>query len=164
MIKEPIDIAFIVEGTPVPQGRPRFTRQGHAYDPQKSREYKKRVAIEAKKAMGNTPPFDGGITLNVRFCFEPPKSFTGGKRLAALSGALPKTTKPDTDNLVKGVMDALKGICWNDDSQVTYITAEKRYSETAAVNIRIFRERDVDLDAWKQLYKNQTENQRRKCL
>ena len=34
---------------------------------------------------------------------------------------------PDLDKLVRGVLDALTGICYNDDSQVVEIVASKRY-------------------------------------
>ncbi|MBB1163667.1 RusA family crossover junction endodeoxyribonuclease [Lacticaseibacillus rhamnosus] len=36
-------IRLTIPGNPVPQGRPRFTRIGRAYDPTKSRNYKQYV-------------------------------------------------------------------------------------------------------------------------
>ncbi|MEM5245143.1 RusA family crossover junction endodeoxyribonuclease, partial [Thermoanaerobacter sp. CM-CNRG TB177] len=40
-------IELAVYGEPVPAGRPRFTRQGHAFDPKRSRDYKKLVSEAA---------------------------------------------------------------------------------------------------------------------
>jgi Holliday junction resolvase RusA-like endonuclease len=37
----------------------------------------------------------------------------------------PHTTKPDLDNLVKGLKDAMTGIAWHDDTQV-YLYADVR--------------------------------------
>ena len=38
------------------------------------------------------------------------------------------TTAPDLSKLVRGFEDAVKGILWKDDSQVTAITASKAYA------------------------------------
>ena len=35
------------------------------------------------------------------------------------------TKKPDADNLIKGVWDALDGIVWRDDTQICVVIAEK---------------------------------------
>lgn len=40
-----------IPGQPVPKGRPRFTRGGFAYTPDKTRKYEKLVAGLAKTAM-----------------------------------------------------------------------------------------------------------------
>ena len=36
--------------------------------------------------------------------------------------------KPDCDNLIKAAKDALKGICYKDDSQIIEIYAIKKYA------------------------------------
>ena len=40
----------------------------------------------------------------------------------------PKDTRPDVDNGIKSLLDALNGLAWEDDGQVVKITAEKYYS------------------------------------
>ncbi len=40
-----------------------------------------------------------------------------------------KCTKPDVDNHVKSLFDALNKIAWLDDSQVVKLSAEKRYCD-----------------------------------
>ena len=50
----------------------------------------------------------------------------------------PHTKKPDTDKLARGVLDALSGVLWRDDSQVASLRARKRYAEPgeqAGVNV-----------------------------
>ncbi|MED4401332.1 RusA family crossover junction endodeoxyribonuclease [Metabacillus fastidiosus] len=47
------------------------------------------------------------------------------------------TKKPDTDNLVKGVFDALNKLVWQDDNQVAKVTAVKSYGEVPGMEIVI---------------------------
>lgn len=62
--------------------------------------------------------FHGPITVRVVFELPKPKKPKAPEHL----------TKPDLDKLVRGSLDAMKGVLWNDDSQVTNITASKRYA------------------------------------
>ena len=43
----------------------------------------------------------------------------------------------DLDNLVKGVMDALNGICFEDDALVTKVTAMKEQTDSPGIEILI---------------------------
>ncbi|MED4453083.1 RusA family crossover junction endodeoxyribonuclease [Metabacillus fastidiosus] len=47
------------------------------------------------------------------------------------------TKKPDTDNLVKGVFDALNKLVWQDDNQVAKVTAVESYGEVPGMEIVI---------------------------
>jgi Holliday junction resolvase RusA-like endonuclease len=39
--------------------------------------------------------------------------------------AIPKTTKPDVDNLVKMLNDALEGVCWDNDATIWNVSCQK---------------------------------------
>lgn len=130
-------ITFTVYGSPVAQGRPRFFRRGNhvgTYDPAKSKAWKsevRRQAIEQKAYIQ-----DGPLSLSLRFILLRPKS-------------LPKKVqhhikKPDLDNLVKGVVDALTGICYKDDSGIILISASKSYGEQPCVTVEIRGAADED--------------------
>lgn len=43
------------------------------------------------------------------------------------------STRPDTDNYVKGILDALNGIVVKDDSKIVDIVAQKFYSDTPRI-------------------------------
>jgi len=48
------------------------------------------------------------------------------------------TIKPDTDNIAKTILDALNGVAYVDDKQVTQLSIKKRYSKTPGVNVIIW--------------------------
>jgi len=66
-------------------------------------------------------------TCHFKFC--PPKSFSKKKQEAISLGAIvPKLTKPDlTDNLMKGLFDAMKGIVFSDDSIVWSVNGVRKF-------------------------------------
>lgn len=68
-------------------------------------------------------------SVRLVFHIPMPKSWSKKKRLT-LDGQ-PHQQKPDIDNLVKAVLDALLV----DDSGVWSVSAEKRWSETGAIEI-----------------------------
>ena len=129
-------IKFTVFGEPVAQARPRVTRHG-AYDPPRCKAYKEQVAIIARVAMRGLSPSQGPIDCRVKVFRCIPKSWSRAKRGAAQAGNLLPTSKPDTDNYLKGIMDGLTGIAWVDDSQVIRVTCEKSYSEQPRAVIEI---------------------------
>ncbi|MCZ1265386.1 RusA family crossover junction endodeoxyribonuclease [Paenibacillus tundrae] len=66
-----------------------------------------------------------------------PKSFSKKKAALAEVGEIRPVSKPDVDNYLKGVKDALKGIVWKDDSQVVEVFAQKRYSSRPRIEVKI---------------------------
>ena len=133
-------IELIVYGNPVAQGRPRFSRQGgfvKAYDPIRSKSYKQliRLGLQPLLSAPNFKPIDQACCLNLKIFRAVPKSFSKKKRENASRGHIWPTTKPDTDNYVKGVLDALNGTVLKDDSVVCEIFAQKLYSERPRIEV-----------------------------
>lgn len=54
-----------------------------------------------------------------------------------LNNEINPTTKPDTDNIAKSILDSLNGIAYKDDKQVVKLTVEKRYDEIPSVSVWI---------------------------
>lgn len=119
-------IEFLVEGKAVGKGRPRFTCQGHAYTPQKTREFETRVSIACKHAAWHSGPLNGQIRAVIDASFAPPISWSKKKRNEAIEGKI-APGRPDIDNVVKAVLDACNGIAFEDDAQVVEIHARKFY-------------------------------------
>jgi len=78
------------------------------------------------QAYGN-PHLLSAIQVDIEVIVEPPASWSDKKRQAALRGEVMPIGKPDVDNIAKLQMDALKGLLWRDDTQVTDLSVRKRY-------------------------------------
>lgn len=133
-----MEIKFTVPGQPVPQGRPRFTTKPfmRTYDPPKSAKYKRKVKMFAEK-IAPKQPLQGELFVEVLVFKETLKSFSKTKKVAAEARTLRPTTKPDADNYAKGILDAVKGVIWEDDGQVVDLVTRKFYSETPRAEITI---------------------------
>ena len=98
--------------------RPRHMRNGHTYMPSEYAAYKRRVA-EAYLAAGGADMGGSPVAVTIDVMRELPGSRP--KRVAAE----PDTVRPDVDNIAKGVMDALSGVAYADDSQVVSLSVLK---------------------------------------
>lgn len=133
-----MEVRFTVPGQPVPQGRPLFSTKPfpHAYDPPKSREYKEKVKKYAE-TVELEHPLQGELFAEVLIFKETLKGFSKVKKAAAEARMLRPITKPDADNYAKGVLDAVKGVIWQDDGQVVDLVARKFYSEIPRVEVTV---------------------------
>lgn len=132
---------FTIPGEPQGKGRPRFMRNGHAYTPSKTAAYES-IVRACYTAACKSEPFPEGVPLVVTIeCrFGVPLSDSVKKRQAKLCDLLLPTKKPDTDNIVKAVLDALNGAAYHDDSQVTTLHVYKRYGIAPCVKVWISKE------------------------
>lgn len=132
-------IRFTVYGEPIAQGRPRATTiNGHVsmYDPKKSRDYKNYIRLAASEHKPEKL-LEGPLSMKVKIYRPSLKSFSKKKAEMAEKGELRPVTKPDTDNYVKAIKDALKSVIWKDDSQVVELHASKYYSQNPRIEIEI---------------------------
>ncbi|WP_346207632.1 RusA family crossover junction endodeoxyribonuclease [Caldifermentibacillus hisashii] len=132
-------IKFTVYGEPVAQGRPRATTiNGHVrmYDPKKSRDYKNYIRLAASEHKPEKL-LEGPLSMKVKIYRPSLKSFSKKKAEMAEKGEIRPVTKPDTDNYIKAIKDALKSVIWKDDSQVVELHASKYYSQNPRIEIEI---------------------------
>lgn len=125
---------------PVPKGRPRFHVQGRrviTFTPQKTHMFEQTIAFEyaqkCKEVFDRKTPIDVSIVFGLPI----PKTTTKTRRREMESGQMRHIKKPDVDNLVKAVLDALNGIAYEDDAQIVSIVASKKYSAEPFVEIYI---------------------------
>lgn len=127
-------VSFEVWGKVRGKGRPRFARGGHAYTPKETRDYERAIREAFENAPGRPPePFSGPIDVTIVTCRQLPKS-TPKSVIRE-----PDTHKPDADNVAKIVLDALNGVAWLDDAQVTSLTVVKldRTRDPERLSVRI---------------------------
>ena len=133
-------LRFTVEGKPVGKARPRFTRRGFAYTPEKTVRYEAAVraaCIEAMRAQGVYKRVGVPLAIKCAFFFEPPKSWSKKRRTEA-GDLAPYDQKPDGDNLLKIVKDALNGVAYDDDKRICSETATKQYSVVSLADITLY--------------------------
>ena len=134
------ELKFEIPGSPIGQGRPKFsTINGHAvaYDPEKSRNYKayvKMLAVQAMKDNGFNM-IEGPCAVIINAFFEVPKSKSKKFREAALLDQERPTKKPDADNIVKAIQDALNGLAYKDDAYIVHLACQKFYSDNPRVEV-----------------------------
>lgn len=125
-----------IDGVPVAKGRPRLGRYG-TYTPKKTQEYQEYVKMCWVAKYGSIQPSEQPLEMNIVFYMPIPKSYSKKQRAEILNGRLKPTKKPDIDNLIKSVLDALNGLVYADDSQIIKVTAVKRYAETGSTELTI---------------------------
>jgi Holliday junction resolvase RusA-like endonuclease len=112
---------LFVNGVPKAQPRPRMTAKGHVYNPGSADAWKEEVKTAFLPCL--KPTIIGAVRLTVRFSLPVPK----GMKVTSI--AAPHVKKPDTDNLLKAVMDSLTAVrVWKDDAQVFETLAGKYYT------------------------------------
>ena len=95
------------------------------------------IRLAAAGVMDGRPPYDGALEMTVLAVFSVPASWSHKKRGQALAGTIPKVTKPDIENTVKGALDSMQGVAYLDDRQVTALHVQKCYGDRPRLEIKI---------------------------
>ncbi len=136
-------IRFTVPGEPKAKGRPRFrtftTKQGKtigsAYTPKTTASFENRVSLHYLEAVGSAAPVEGPVAMGMSVFLPIPASRPKYWKAEAAMEKVPVIKRPDLDNLVKSVLDALNNVLYKDDSQVFYASQAKFYSTIPRVEI-----------------------------
>lgn len=135
-------LKFDIPGVPVGKGRPRAAKRGkhiQLYTPEKTATYEGVIALTARQAMAGGLLLEGPVATVMEIRLPIPQSWPKRKQAAALAGTEYPTKKPDADNVIKAIFDALNGVVWHDDTQVVDIVVRKRYAAVPGVAVEIVR-------------------------
>ncbi len=99
--------------------------------------YEKTLAECAALFMRGRRATDNPVALLVHAFRAIPASWSKTDREKARDGAIMPTSRPDGDNHLKVVQDALNKIVWADDSQVVDSRCIKKYHEEPALRIEV---------------------------
>lgn len=131
-------LIFEVPGDPRGKGRPRFTKSGHTYTDSETRAYEEKIIAYYRKSFGGYRwPDEAFIRVKVIAHYQIPKRATKAAIASMQARKLFPSRKPDIDNVLKIVLDALNGVAYKDDSRVVSVEAEKVYSFEPKVVIEI---------------------------
>lgn len=130
---------FTIPGPPKGKARPRVVRtkngQSRAYTPEQTVAYENLVRFAYVTAGGKL--MDGALVMVADAYFPIPKSASKKKHADMMIGKIRPTVKPDADNLLKVVADALNGIAYRDDACVVDAFVRKWYSIEPRVEVEI---------------------------
>jgi Holliday junction resolvase RusA-like endonuclease len=102
-------LSFTVEGKPQPKQRARRGKGGHWYTPSPTVKYEQEVAKAAMVAMSEQGIRKTAFPVQIEVC-----------------AYFPDARVRDADNVLKSCQDALNGVVYLDDSQVSDCTARRR--------------------------------------
>ncbi|MBR0647539.1 RusA family crossover junction endodeoxyribonuclease [Plastoroseomonas hellenica] len=132
-------IIITIPGAMRGKGRPRFSTRGgipRAYADAKTASAETWIRACAIEQAGATP-IVAPVAVEIAILVAIPASWPKRKRAHALSGALWPTGRPDLDNCIKLIANALNGILWRDDHQIVRLVASKRYAEHAETRLTV---------------------------
>lgn len=120
------------EITPVPLARTKINTKNHGrFLTPKSQQFKRDLAFFARAAMTGKEIFSGALSVKI-FLYKD-CAITGRKY-------------GDADNHAKAILDALNGIVFLDDSQVTDLQVVKHFSKVQYLEIEIEAIENVEMD------------------
>ncbi len=125
-VAENVSCRIVFDKVPT-KARPRF--RGHAYTPKKTKAAEAKIKAAWLEQVGDTitaingeavhlPEFTGAVHVAVSVQRQLTKSDAKRDLYKA------DTKLPDADNVAK-LLDALNGVAWKDDRQITRLTVEK---------------------------------------
>jgi crossover junction endodeoxyribonuclease RusA len=121
-----ISTQFFVKGRPVPQGSLKFIN-GHAIHVRAQDLALWRADIARTAEFVGIQKAKEAVEVHLTFTTNKPKSVSRKE----------PHIRPDLDKLIRAVLDGLTGVAYDDDGQVTKITAIKEYGTIEGVTIRV---------------------------
>lgn len=117
------EATIVIDGEPIGKGRPRFTRKGTVYTPDKTRKYERQIV----RAWNNQEKFSGALNVKIEAFMKIPQRCKTTR----------PTKKPDIDNIAKIIMDGLNKVAWDDDKQVVELKVIKAWSNEPRTEVTI---------------------------
>lgn len=129
---------FEVIGEIKGKARPRVnTYTCQVYTPTSTKDYENLIKQYFQIKYPKYVPFENRVSVTIKAYFKVPKTTTKKDKALIEEGKLSPTKKPDIDNVVKIVLDALNKMAFKDDNQITKLQVEKFYGEEEKIYIKI---------------------------
>ena len=108
--------------------RPRFSRKDkhvRTYTSDATRSYEHTIGMIAKAHMQGSRPLNGQLIAEVCFAIRKPPT------------TILACPKQDIDNFLKALFDALNGIAYQDDNQISEVIAKKKWSDRDLITLSL---------------------------
>ena len=129
---------FIVPGKVRGKARPRInTYTLNTYTPQETKDYENLIKQYFLLKYPRYIPIEDRVSVHITAYLSIPKSTSKKNVELMLNDTISPTKKPDIDNIVKIILDALNKIAFKDDDQITILKVEKKYSLEEKLEIKI---------------------------
>jgi Holliday junction resolvase RusA-like endonuclease len=135
-----MEVKFTILGEPMGKERPRFRRVGNyvqTYTPAKTKNYETKVRDSYYSSNMETHHLTGAIEAEIYGVFPIPVSVSKKLRAKMENGEEPYTKKVDADNLAKIILDALNGVAYDDDKQISKLSVTKVYGKDPRVEVTL---------------------------
>lgn len=109
-----VAVDLIIPGTPVPKGRPRVYK-GHGVTPKRTRAAEQRIRDTFQQEYPDFTPLKDRLIVSCEFWMH-------------------SAGRPDADNCIKLVTDALNGVAYEDDEQIDLLTARRYLPDRRVYN------------------------------
>jgi len=133
-------INLFIAGVPQPKGSSRaFMAHGRPIITSTNKNLKSWEGI-VRNALGmaSVDLIKGPVTVSLWFTLPQPQTRAAKPRSADPRKRIPvPDTKPDLDKLVRGTLDALNKVAFEDDARVVQLDAFKKYGDRVGVQIRV---------------------------
>ena len=136
-------IEFTIPGPPQGKARPKVVRiktgASVTYTPDKTVRYEELTRSRYQAAAhGFKFSDDAQIAVQITARYPIPKSKSKKTKFAMAAGQIKPAKKPDCDNIVKIICDALNGIAYRDDAQIVQVQMAKEYADEPRTDVRMW--------------------------
>lgn len=129
---------FEVPGKIIGKGRPRLNSYtGQVYTPTRTKDYENLIIQYFMLKYPRFKPFEGRVSVEIIASFEIPKSTKKSDKELMLENKINPLKKPDIDNIVKIILDAMNECAFKDDTQITKLAVEKKYAQEESIYVKI---------------------------
>ncbi len=138
------EITFSIPGPPQGKARPKVVRiktgASVTYTPDKTVRYEELTRSRYQAAAhGFKFADDAQVGVQITARYSIPASKSKKIKFAMAAGQIKPAKKPDCDNIVKIVCDALNGIAYRDDAQIVLVQIAKEYADEPQTDVRLWK-------------------------
>jgi len=130
-------ISFVVPGEPQGKLRARWSPHG-THTPQKTINYETYIKEMFAVSHPDFVPLEGALAMQLTAWLMIPKATSKRKEKLMIDRVIRPTKKPDFDNIIKTVCDALEKLAYKNDNQIVTAIIHKFYSVSPRLEIEIY--------------------------